>query len=270
MTIKIDKKNNLRFYQRSLGVLVIFALWECNARLGLFHLFAPTLSSSYFPPATEIFSAGLRAIIDLNFLVAVMQTVYRTLLAFGIAAVLGVFFSLLAARSKVFDELIHYPVEFFRQLPAVAIIPFAIMLFGIYTPMKVVVAAFGCFFPVFVATREGLKSVEPGLMLTARTYRWTGLRLLFGVMFPSAVPYILASFRITLAISLILVVMSEMLVGGDGLGVRIVEKERMFDFPSLYAEIFFLGIIGVLLNLVLEAANRHIYYWGNNKTWRPS
>jgi ABC-type nitrate/sulfonate/bicarbonate transport system permease component len=170
----------------------------------------------------------------------------------------------------IIDNLIYYPAEFFRQLPAVAVIPFAIVIFGIYTPMKIAVAVFGCFFPIFVATREGLKSVEPGLMITARTYQWKGLRLLLGVMLPSAVPHILGVLRITLAISLILVVMSEMLVGGDGLGMRIVEKERTFDFSGLYAETFLLGTIGIVLNLLLGTISRSIYYWRSDTDWRKS
>lgn len=270
MTKKKDKQYTLRLCQRTFGVFLVLALWECNARFGLYHLVAPTLPLAYFPSLNEVFSAGLRAVIDQTYVIALVQTVYRILVAFGIAAILGVFFALLAARSAALDNLIYYPIEFFRQLPAVAVIPFAIMLFGIYTSMKVAVAVFGCFFPVFVATREGLKSVEPGLVLTARTYKWTGLRLLFGVMFPSAIPHILASFRITLAISLILVVMSEMLVGGDGLGVRIVEKERAFDFPGLYAETFLLGIVGVILNLALEVVSRRLYYWREDEAWRPN
>jgi ABC-type nitrate/sulfonate/bicarbonate transport system permease component len=205
-----------------------------------------------------------------DYLDSFQLTVVRVLVAFAIAVVLGIICALLAARSMIIDNLIYYLTEFFRQLPAVAVIPFAIVIFGIYTSMKIAVAVFGCFFPVFVATREGLKNVEPGLMITAKTYRWSGSRLLLGVMLPSAVPHILGVLRITLAISLILVVMSEMLIGGDGLGMRIVEKERTFDFPGLYAETFLLGTTGVILNLLLGVISRRIYYWRSDTDWRKS
>lgn len=258
---------SFRFLIRVLGIILFLGLWEGNARLELYRLLAPTLQSTYFPTFSQVADVGLSVIADQMYLNSLLLTVARTLAAFVIAASIGVVLALLTARSVILDDFTYYPFEFLRQLPAVAIIPIAIILFGIFTTMKVVVAAFGCFFPVFVATREGLKSVNKELMLTARLYGWRGPRLLFGVMLPSAVPHIIASWRIALAIALILIIMCEMYGGGDGLGDRLVVNERSFNYPALYAETFLLGMVGVSLNLGLGLVSRKLYFWQNKATW---
>lgn len=259
-----------RFALRLLGVAVLVVLWELNARLAFYHVLAPSLPDSFFPNLVDILWAGARSVSASAYHAALLMTVTRTLAAFGFAALLGVSVALVAARSATFDDIIYYPAEFFRQLPAVAVIPFAIMVFGIYTPMKISVAVFGCFFPILVGAREGLANVDSGLMLTARSYGWTGPRLLFGVMLPAAAPQIIAALRIALAIALILVIMAEMLVGVDGLGVTIVERERTFDFPALYAETILLGLIGVGMNQCFGVLCRYVHYWRGDPTWRTA
>jgi len=256
-----------RMMIRTLGVLILVGLWEANAHFGIYRVFAPTLPQTFFPSVITILGTAAQAASTAGYHSALATSVGRTLAAFGIAAALGLLTGLACARYRALDDLVQYPAEFFRQLPAVAVIPFAIMIFGIYSPMKIAVAAFGCFFPILVGTREGLKNVDPGLMLTARAYAWTGPRLLFGVMLPSALPQILAALRIALAIALILVVMAEMLVGGDGLGTRIVERERVFDFPGLYADTLLLGVVGVVLNQILGVISRRLHYWHHEQSW---
>jgi ABC-type nitrate/sulfonate/bicarbonate transport system permease component len=248
----------------------VLALWEANVQLGVYRVLAPALPPTFFPSLSAIFHDAVASLSLREYRAAVAISTARTLAAFSVGTILGILLALVGARSKRIGDLIHYPAEFLRQLPAVAVIPLAIILFGIYTPMKVAVAVFGCVFPVYVAAREGLRSVDAGLMFTARTYGWTGPRLLFGVMLPSAFPHIFGASKIALAIALILVIMAEMLVGGDGLGIRLVEHERTFDFAKLYAETLLLGLLGVLLNQALELVGRRLHYWRDDATWQPS
>lgn len=255
---------------RLLGLLILMVFWDCNARLEAYRFFAPTLPSSFFPTLPEILKSLCGSLGAVEYRTAFLLTMWRTLVGFVLAGLLAISCALLSARSRLVENLLHYPTELLRQLPAVAIIPFAIILFGIYSPMKIAVAMFGCFFPVFVATLEGLRSVNSSLMLTAKTYQWTGARLLFGVMLPSATSHVLGALRIALAISLILMVMSEMLIGGDGLGMRIVEKERTFDFSGLYAETLLLALLGLCLNVGLDVLGRRIYYWRSTMEWSNS
>jgi len=253
-----------------IGVLLLLMAWETNSQMALFKYFAPTLPSTFFPSVSAIGTTVISSVLSPDYQAACMLSVWRTILAFVVAALSGVLAALLSARFAALDNLTYFPVEFLRQIPAVAILPFAIILFGIDTPMKVAVAIFGSFFPVYIATREGLANVDHRLMLTARKYGWSGARLVFGVMLPAAVPHILAALRITLAICLILVIMSEMLVGGDGLGIRLVERERTFDFPGLYAETLLLGVVGVAINQILLLGIRRLHYWRDESSWTSS
>ncbi|MGH7770804.1 MAG: ABC transporter permease [Candidatus Binatia bacterium] len=253
---------------RLLGLFALLVLWESNSVFGFYRILAPTLPATFFPRLHIIGGTVLHAIINRDYLEAMLATLSRVLVAFSVAASLGVGLALVAARFRTLEEIVTYPLEFFRQLPAISILPFAIVLFGIYSPMKIAVAFFGCFLPIYVGSRDALASVDRGLILTARAYNWTGSRLLLGIMLPAALPHILASLRIALAIALILVVMAEMLVGGDGLGFRLIERERTFDFSGLYAETILLGLIGMALNALLLALGRRLYYWREESEWR--
>lgn len=244
-----------------LGVLLALALWELNARLMLHRVFAQDLPGGFFPSLDEIGRALGTALLQQSYWSAFVLTAFRTVAAFLVSGVLGVSVALVCARSSLLRALVHYPFEFLRYLPAVAVIPFAIIMFGLYSSMKIAVAFFGCFFPVFVGTKVGLDNVDHILILTARAYGWGGVRLLFGVLLPAALPNILAALRISLAIALILAVTSEMLVAADGLGGRLVELERAFKMPGLYAETFLLGLLGVGLNAIFRAAERRVHYW---------
>jgi ABC-type nitrate/sulfonate/bicarbonate transport system permease component len=255
-----------------LGAVLFLFAWELNSRFGIVLLIAKDLPMSFFPSLASIASDVLATISDRAYIGAALVTIFRTLISFMSAVLIGTLFALLAARLPSIDELTSLPIEFFRQLPAVAIIPLAIITFGIYTPMKVAVAFFGCVLPIYVATRDGLRNVDPVLLLTAQAYKWSGRRLLFGIMLPSAAPQILSTARVVLAIALILIVMAEMLVGEAGLGSRLVASERSFDFATLYSETFLLGLIGVTLNFSFAIASKRIYFWHTESRWtgRPT
>lgn len=256
--------------RRILGAIVFLSLWETNAYLKLYAVFAPTLPPSFFPTIESITLAIFQTLLSGTYGYDLGLTSIRTILGFFIAGLFGTAAGLIAARIAIIDDLLAYPFEFLRQLPAVAAMPFAIMVFGIDSAMKIALAVFGSLFPVFVATRKALAHIDSELLLTARCYDWKGWRLLLGVMLPAALPSILSGLRIALAIALILVVIGEMFAGGDGLGQRLVMQERAFNYSALYAETILLGLLGLSLNICFELLARKIYYWDRQANWTVS
>jgi ABC-type nitrate/sulfonate/bicarbonate transport system permease component len=263
--VKSDART--RHLHRLLGCVVLVLAWEANARFETYRIVAADLPPTFFPRSSDILLNVVGALRSAQYLEAAALTLERVAGSFFAAALGGVLLALAAARSEIADNILHYPTEFMRQLPAVAVVPFAIMFFGIGTPMKLALGILGALFPIYAGTRDGLRTVDPLLMLTARAYGWKGPQLIFGVMLPAATPGILAAMRIALAIVLILVVMAEMLVGGDGLGARIVVHERTFEFPALYAETLLLGAIGIALSAVFGSVARRVHFWHVDGVW---
>jgi len=250
------------------GLLFFLFLWELNSYFKIYELFSQDLSEKFFPSTTNLADSIIFQLFHDAYMADLLISLKRILISFFTASILGILVGLLSSRIKFIDYLTKYLFDFFRQLPAVAIIPFAIIIWGIGTEMKIFVAFFGCFFPTFVATYDSLKNVNLVLLNTAKYYRWTGNKLLFGVMLPSALPNILTALRITLSIALILVITAEMLIGGEGLGARLILKERAFDYVGLYSEIILLGILGLLLNQLYIKFSRELFFWNTQSDWK--
>ncbi len=252
---------------RIISVVIIFAIWELNSQAELFKIIFLDLPNSFFPSLKDIFQEFFIEIKYNNYLQDLYTTLWRVFISFGLATILGISVGLLSARYKVLNDINFYTFEFCRQLPAVAIIPFAIIILGIGSEMKIFVSFFGCFFPIYLSTVQSLQNIDETLLRTATKYGWRGNNLLFGVMLPASAPSIVSILRVTLTISLILIITSEMIVGGEGLGSRLVLKERSFNFKGLYAETLSLGIIGLLLNYTFYWLTSKIIFWKPKLDW---
>jgi len=255
------------FIYRTIAVILLLSIWELNSSIGIYRLFSAELPSAFFPSLKTIAKSIYFQIFYDDYLFSLIVSISRVFYAFGIASILGILLGLLSARFKILDHLNFISFEFFRQLPGVAIIPFAILLFGIGAEMKIFVAFFGCFFPIYISTLHSLQNVDSVLLKTAKSYGWSGKKLLLGIMLPSALPGIISILRVTLSISLILIITSEMIVGGEGLGARIILKERSFDYAGLYAETFLLGIWGLILNTLFLQLTRRLLFWKPKLDW---
>ena len=250
-----------------IGILLIFVLWELNSKFEFYRLLSPDLPNTFFPSLKKIFISLFYQINNDNYFQAIWISLYRVLVSFSLASIFGVLIGLISARIKMLDHINYFFFEFLRQLPAVAIIPLAIVVFGFGSELKIFISFFGCFFPIYLSTIQSLQDVDSTLLKTAKNYGWSGKRLIFGIMLPSAAPNIISILRVTLSIALILVITTEMIVGGEGLGARLVMKERSFDFPGLYAETFALGCLGLLLNYSFLWLSSKILFWKPKLDW---
>jgi NitT/TauT family transport system permease protein len=265
-----DNKSILRRILPLCGALLCIGIWEANSQLQLYQILAPSLSPAAFPSFFAVVGRFAVLVSSSGFWSAVGVTVMRTLLAFFIAAALGICLGLLSGRLHVIGTLLNIPVEFFRNLPAVAAMPIFILFLGIGTPMKVALCVFGAIFPILIAARMAIENIREEIHIAARFYQWTGWRLIILVLLPAALPEIAAASQTGLAISLILAVMGEMLIGGDGIGSMIVDAERTFNHIDLYALVFALGVIGSLLAFAFRQAANRLIFWKTAINWQQS
>jgi sulfonate transport system permease protein len=127
--------------------------------------------------------------------------------------------------------------------------------------MAVTVIAFGALWPVLLGSYHGFRSVEPQLAEMAAAMRMRATAFLWKVALPSALPDIFAGIRVSLAIALILAVVTEMQAAQSGLGFNILMAQRSFRSPELYAGIIVLGVLGLLANQTLIMAERRLLRW---------
>ena len=171
----------------------------------------------------------------------------------GLGAVIGS-----SARARAF---VGPTLEFLRPLPASAVIPVAIAIFGLTPQMAIGVIAFGSLWPMLLATVHGFAHVEPRLYEVARALRMSRLAVAWKIALPSALPDVLAGLKLGLSVALILSVVCEMIAGLDGLGGWELVAARAYRSPDIFAGVMLLGAVGLIANAALSAVEARALRW---------
>ncbi len=238
---------------------VVFAL----AMVGLWQLLSMfnVISPLFFPSPSRTLLELLGQILDGSLWEPLSETVMRMIYGWVVASLLGVVLGALIAGSPITRRLLNPTLEYLRPMPASAIIPVAILAFGLSNQMSTAVIAFGSIWPVLLAAIQGFSTVEPRLYEMAAALRMSNWDRFFKVSLPSAMPDILAGARVGLAVALILAVVTEMQASLPGLGRNILMAQRSFRTPELYAGVIMLGAIGFVASWLLLLLERRMLKW---------
>lgn len=237
-----------------LSVAAVLALFELLPRVGI-------LPRDHFPPISETLSTLFDQLGEGDFWTAVWNTIQGWALGLGIAAALAVPIGIVVGSSRLLYRAMRGLIEFLRPIPSVALIPLAILIYGTGLQSKVFLAAFASFWQLLVATLYGVQDVDPVATDTARSFGFSRPQRLFRVTLPSAVPYIATGLRIASAVSLILTVTAELVIGSAGLGRAINLARSGGNEELMYALILVTGILGVLLNAIFVRAEHRVLRW---------
>lgn len=178
-----------------------------------------------------------------------------------VASLVGVMLGALIGSSARARAWIGPTLEFLRPLPASAVIPVAIAIFGLTPQMAIGVIAFGSLWPMLLATVQGFAQVEPRLHEVARALHISRLGFIWKIALPSALPDILAGLRLGLSVALILSVVCEMIAGLDGLGAWELVAARAYRSPDIFAGVLLLGAVGLIANAALSAVEARALRW---------
>ncbi len=236
-------------------ILVLLAAWEGASAAHL-------IDSLTFPRVTVIFESWWRSLVTQGELTRqLMPSLGRIFMGFALAAIVGVPLGLLMGTISMVYRLLEPITEFIRPIPSSAYIPVAILFLGIGNEMKVFVVFLACMFPILLNTYGGVRGVDPVLIDTGRTFGLSRTRALWQIILPAALPSILTGMRISLGIALIVAVVAEMITGNSGIGYFILDMQRIFRVPEMFAGIFTLGLLGFLINFIFLRLEGYFLRW---------
>ena len=234
--------------------LALLALWWAASHGGWV--------SRVFLPTPEATAASLREGLEGGELWAFTQaTTLRMLQGWLLASLLGVALGALIGVSTRARAWLQPTLEFVRPLPASALLPLAISIFGLSPSMVLSVVAFGAMWPVLLGTIHGFAAVEPRLVEVSRCLQLGRAEFVRKIGLPNALPDILAGMRLALTVALIVSVVGEMIASQSGLGQAILLAARAYRASELFAGIVLLGLIGLVSNALLALAERHWLKW---------
>jgi ABC-type nitrate/sulfonate/bicarbonate transport system permease component len=234
------------------------ALLEIAARQGL-------INRAFSPVPATIGAELWRILASGSFLEPLLSTVGFLVAGFFLAAFAGVVLGLAMGYSRAAYALLEPLLELLRPIPKPALLPPLILLFGLGAAMKISIVFLGVVFPVLINTIQGVRSVDPVLVDVARTFRCGALRTVLRVVLPASLPLILSGMRVSLGLGLVLVVLSEMLTGAQGLGAHVVDAQRSFRAQEMYAWTAILAALGLALALVFNWAEGRLIFWSSKR-----
>lgn len=235
-------------------LLGMVALWWLSSHL--------QWVSKVFLPTPEATAASLLEGLSGGELLAFSQaTVSRMVLGWLLASVLGVGLGALIGSSVTARAWIGPTLEFVRPLPASAVMPLAISIFGLSGNMVLAVVGFGAMWPVLLATVHGLAQVHVRLREVSAGLQLSRLAFVGKIGLPNAMPDILAGMRLSLTVALIVTVVGEMIASQAGLGQAILLAARSFRASELFAGVALLGAIGFVSNSLLAVLERRFLVW---------
>ncbi|PSK98881.1 ABC-type nitrate/sulfonate/bicarbonate transport system permease component [Murinocardiopsis flavida] len=219
-------------------------------------------SGSYLVPPPDVIAAAFAELwFSERFFADALPSIARLLGGYALALALGIGAGLALGSAPRLRALTEPVLEFLRAVPPPVLVPLLILLAGVGNGMKVLVIVSGCVWPILLNTIEGVRAVDPVLADTCRAFGVRGTRRLRTLVLRSASPQIMAGARQALSIAIILMVISEMFASSSGLGFTVVQFQRSFAVPEMWAGIVLLGLIGVVLSLLFRRVERRVLAW---------
>ncbi|WP_189224848.1 ABC transporter permease [Saccharothrix coeruleofusca] len=249
------------FLQRWVVFAGLVVVWELVTR---------AVDDTFLPPPSEIaasahelwFSGPLSDLLLTDTVFDhVLPSVGRLLAGWGIAAVVGVSLGVAMGRSTAAMQFAGPVLTFLRSIPPPTLVPVFLLIFNIGTSMQLATIVFGVLWPILLNSVDGARSVDTTKFETSAVFRIPRAQWVLGVVLPAAAPKIFAGLRVSLSLSLVLMVVSELVGTDNGIGSQLLIAQREFDFPDMWAGIVLLGVLGYALNTVLLSFERRALAW---------
>lgn len=237
----------------ALGIVLLLAAWQWGS--------TRVTSEGSLPGVPLVLEAlgGLAA--TGAFWIDVLVTLGIALLGWAIAAAAGVALGVLVGTSDIAHAATRVVLEFLRPIPAIVILPLAMLVLGPTTEMGVFLVVFGVALPIAAQTAAGVESVDPVMRNTARSFGMRPGEILWRVVLPGASPFIGTAMRVAAPVTLIMAVVAGMLGGAPGIGSALTVAQSSGRSDLIFAYVVVLGLLGLLVQTAAARTERRLLHW---------
>ncbi|MFB8395958.1 ABC transporter permease [Streptomyces yangpuensis] len=235
----------------ALGLWQLLTVWDVNLWLRF----------EQFPTVGEVGSALADRLGTAAYWEDLGHSLRRIIVGFLLAAVLGVAVGTAIARSRWASDLLGPLVEVVRPVPAIALVPVAILLLPTNEQGIVFITFAAAFFPVVVSARHAVRALSPVWEEAVLTLGGGRLRVLFSVVLPGALPGIFGGLSVGIGVSWICVISAEMISGEYGVGYRTWQDYTIVNFPGVFVGMVTIGALGWLTSTAVELVGRRATAW---------
>lgn len=254
MSFLKDNKINNNIFKWS-GIALALALWFL---IYLLKLYSPLLIPSPIGTAKTLLSFFT----DYNLLIHLGATFLRILAAFIVSAIFGITIGLLVGYYTTLDQSSELLIDFLRSIPGIIVFPLFILFFGTSDISRLLVAIFVAVPIIIINTKYGVKNSNELRKNMRKIYKLGKLDFFKKVLIPEASPYIFTGLKVALSFTIMIIVVTEMLLGTQyGLGRMIILSQYEFNTAMLFSIILLLGGIGLLFNFGFNQFENKTFHW---------
>jgi len=234
--------------------LVILLVWQAACVGGL-------VPARVLPAPSAVALAGWKLLSSGELARNVSVSFWRAGVGFVIGGSIGFGFGLANGLSQLSSRLTDTTLQMVRNIPHLALIPLVILWFGIGEPSKVATIALGVFFPTVISAYSACDSVPRNLIRMGQSFGLPATDIVAKIVLPGAMPGILAGFRISASVALLLLVAAEMIGAQYGIGAFVLTAGNLMQTDQLLAGVVVLSILGLLISWGLGTVERSVLRW---------
>ena len=237
----------------ALPVFLIVA-WQVASRAGV-------LSNRILPEPLAVARAFRDLAVSGELWTHLRVSLWRAAAGFALGGALGLALGLLNGSSRRAATLLDTTLQMVRNIPALALIPLVILWFGIDEAAKLFLLSVGVFFPVYLNTFHGIRSVDAGLIEMARSYGLSGWALYRDVILPGALPSILVGVRFSLGLVWVLLIVAETISAQAGIGYMTMNAREFLQTDVVLVGVLLYALLGKAADLAARGLERRFLRW---------
>lgn len=213
------------------------------------------------PSPLSVFQAGIQLALSGELLNNIWISTSRAAVGFTIGAGLGFALGLLNGVSSTSERLLDTTLQMIRNIPHLAMIPLVILWFGIGEEAKLFLVALGVFFPIYINTFHGIRTVDAGLLEMGKVYGLKPLEQFWEVLLPGALPSILVGVRYALGFMWLTLIVAETIASDSGIGYMAMNAREFMQTDVVVFSILVYALLGKLADIISKRLETHLLQW---------
>lgn len=234
-----------------LGIVVV--LWDLSS--GYF------VSEAVFPPPGAVFDVMLELTTSGEIFPILQTSLWRVVYGLSLSVGAGILLGIGMARSDTIENIFDVFLALLYPLPKVALVPLAILWFGVGTQAVVFIIFLACLLPVIINTYNTASTIDEELIWSARMMGSSDHKIFMKIVFPAASPGIMTGIRQAIPISFIALIAAELLTADKGIGFQILQSGQLGNYTRMMAFILLISIFAYIATWAFEGVEQRVMAW---------
>ncbi|WP_437891068.1 ABC transporter permease subunit [Phytobacter sp. V91] len=226
-------------------------------------------SKSILPSPAGVMMRTITSLESGELINSIVVSARRAVSGFLLGSSIGFALGLLTGVWRRADITLSTTLHMLQNIPVLAVISLFIVWFGIGEEVKIAMVAFGVFFPVYINTYHGIKSIDNGLIEMGKVYGLTPVAMFRNIIFPGALPSILVGVRLSLSIMWLVLIAAETIASDAGIGYMAITGRELLQMDKVVLSIIIYALLGKLSDVISSSLAHRLLRWRDLRGVKP-